>query len=161
MIIVGAWVYVYIKLSPQATIARCIVSVWANYKTYFYVVLRNINPTQWFLSFDSVSDGGGHREHLHFLKCSSSGSLWTEKRHSMGCHVSHLKMLLFMERTNLSLGHHMAEVLQQYFLHCPWSWLTLRLAGMELLEQYTHHSLKCEVLHPSSHFPSPQRKYIT
>lgn len=138
MIIVGTWVYVFIKLAPQATKARCIVSVWANYKTYFYVVLRNTNPTQWFLSFDSVSDGGGHRQHLHFLKCCHPlDPLRTEKRHSMGFHISHPKMLLVMERTNLCLGHHMAEVLQQYSLHCPWiptivlSSLSMKLANPE------------------------------
>lgn len=121
MIIVGAWVYVFIKLAPRATKARCIVSVWANYKTYLYVVLRNTNPTLWFLSFDSASDGGGHGEQLYFLKCCHPlDPLCTEKRYPMGCHVSHPEMLLVMERTNLCLGHHMAEFRQQYFLHCPW-----------------------------------------
>ena len=123
-------------------------------------------------SSDSVSDGGGHREHLHFLKCCHPlDPLWTE-RHWMGCHVSlqrcswlwrGLISVLVTARLNFYSNTFFIvhEFLQQYFLHVPWSWLPLRLAGMELLERYTHHSLKGEVLHPSSHFPSPQSKYIT
>ena len=86
----------------------------------------------------TLSDGGGHGEQLHFLKCCHPlDPLRTEKRYSMGCHVSHPEMLLVMERTDLCLGHHMAEFRQQYLLHCPWistavvSSLCMKLADPE------------------------------
>ena len=79
MIIIGTWVYVLINLAPQAPKARCTVFEQIKKLLFLFGPQEHQSYTVIFSS-DSVSDGGGHREHLHFLKCCHPlDPLWTER----------------------------------------------------------------------------------